>query len=223
MLRHSNESKMNRLSHMLLLIALWLVLLPGAAASIPARTFQSNCTRFNHTATPKQDAWQRPVYEQPVRTQVNQVAQWQGTYDAAGNDTYRFNAVTGADQRSMGWDAYGRLNRVVEGDATLSSGLLWTAVYDGLGRRVRTSLQGITNGAVSGPVLTLESYYDPQGEFLEVGVAVNGARTWKVLGPDLDGRYGSLQGIGGLEATIDETNGTVTPVVNDAFGNIVGR
>ncbi len=114
------------------------------------------------------------------------------------------------------------LVQVQGGDETWANGYLWQAVYDGLGRRLRTLKRDIADSELTGPVLTLDSYYDPQVEFMEVGVSVNGARTWKVYGPDLSGKYGGLQGIGGLEATIDEATGTVTPLVNDAFGNVVG-
>jgi hypothetical protein len=50
-------------------------------------------------------------------------------------------------------------------------------------------------------------------------VEFNGARTWKVLGPDLDGHYGSAQGVGALEATVRESDQAVTPVAQDRFGN----
>ncbi len=43
------------------------------------------------------------------------------------------------------------------------------------------------------------SIYDPQVEFLEIGVSVNGAKAWKVYGPDINEVYGGLQGTGGLE------------------------
>jgi RHS repeat-associated protein len=58
-------------------------------------------------------------------------------------------------------------------------------------------------------------------EFLELGVSVNGQRTWQIMGPDLNGRYGGLNGVGGLEATVQETGGGVTPVLNDYFGNVL--
>jgi len=45
------------------------------------------------------------------------------------------------------------------------------------------------------------------------------ARTWKVYGPDLNGRFGGLQGTGGLEAVILDADGTTTGVINDQFGN----
>jgi RHS repeat-associated protein len=47
----------------------------------------------------------------------------------------------------------------------------------------------------------------------------SGQTLWKVYGPDLDGRYGSLQGTGGLEATILDAGGATQGVVNDQFGN----
>jgi hypothetical protein len=57
-------------------------------------------------------------------------------------------------------------------------------------------------------------------DFGEIGVGVNGARTWKLLGPDRNGVYGGMQGIGGIEATIRESDGWIEPVINDYFGNV---
>jgi len=59
-------------------------------------------------------------------------------------------------------------------------------------------------------------------EFLELGVNANGASTWKIYGPDVNGVYGDAQGIGGLEATYDLTSGTYTGLISDFFGNILG-
>lgn len=42
---------------------------------------------------------------------------------------------------------------------------------------------------------------------------------WKVFGPDLNGRFGGLQGTGGLEAVILDADGTTTGVISDQFGN----
>jgi len=44
-------------------------------------------------------------------------------------------------------------------------------------------------------------------------------KLWKVYGPDLNGRFGGLQGTGGLEAVILDADGTTTGVINDQFGN----
>ncbi|MCS7063961.1 MAG: DUF2235 domain-containing protein, partial [Methylacidiphilales bacterium] len=97
-------------------------------------------------------------------------------------------------------------------------------IYDALGRRIKTEGWTIQNYAW---LSRHEQYfYDPLHEFLEIGVAVNGQRTWKVHGPDLDGRYGSLHGIGGVEAWIEEGSGTGGSAVargnvNDAYGHSV--
>jgi hypothetical protein len=42
---------------------------------------------------------------------------------------------------------------------------------------------------------------------------------WKVYGPDIDGGYGGMQGTGGLEATVLDSGGAATGVINDYFGN----
>ncbi len=41
------------------------------------------------------------------------------------------------------------------------------------------------------------------------------------MGPDLNGAYGGSNGVGGLEATVRETDGLVTPVLNDFYGNVL--
>jgi len=50
-------------------------------------------------------------------------------------------------------------------------------------------------------------------------LAADRPRNWKVFGPDANGRFGSLQGTGGLEAVILDADGTTTGVINDQFGN----
>jgi RHS repeat-associated protein len=41
------------------------------------------------------------------------------------------------------------------------------------------------------------------------------------MGPDLNGRYGGMQVVGGLEATVRESDGLTTPRLNDYFGNVL--
>jgi len=139
-------------------------------------------------------------------------------YDGDGNVTSRVWSGGGQSQ-VLTWDAAGRLIKVVQRDGA-NNGFDWIAVYDGLGRRLLTSQRKVANNLPVGTALEIASYYDPLVEFLEIGVAVNGAKAWKVYGPDLDGVYGSLQGTGGLEAIISEAAGTVG-IINDAFGNTV--
>ncbi|HYG35951.1 MAG TPA: RHS repeat-associated core domain-containing protein, partial [Clostridia bacterium] len=139
------------------------------------------------------------------------------SYDAAGNVTNRL--FSDGRSQALSWDAFGRLLRITEKTGA-STNYVWTAVYDGLGRRLRTIYNpGGTNSAAS---LTLDSWFDPQVEFLEVAVEVNGQRTWKVYGPDLSGVYGGMQGVGGLEASVRESDNAQTGLLNDHFGHALG-
>ncbi len=83
---------------------------------------------------------------------------------------------------------------------------------DGLGRRIQTSYDGNS----------INYYYDPEVEFLELGHSVNGNRTWNLYGPDRSGRYGGAQGIGGLEAAYLENTAFTYNTINNYFGDIVG-
>lgn len=137
-------------------------------------------------------------------------------YDAEGNVTSRtFNNGTA---QTLTWDAFNRLVKVTQRDSA-NNGYDWSAVYDAFGRRLKTTQQPITSNVASASATITTSIYDPEAEFLEIGVAVNGMKAWKVYGPDLTGTYGAWNGTGGLEATILEVDGTVKGVVNDAFGN----
>ncbi|MBM3610442.1 MAG: RHS repeat-associated core domain-containing protein, partial [Alphaproteobacteria bacterium] len=84
--------------------------------------------------------------------------------------------------------------------------------YDGLGRRIQTKSQGNT----------INYYYDPEVEFLELGHSVNGNRQWNLHGPDRSGVYGGAQGIGGLESCFTENTKTSVGIVNNYFGDVVG-
>jgi RHS repeat-associated protein len=79
----------------------------------------------------------------------------------------------------------------------------------------------VANNVDTGAPTVTASIYDPQVEFLEIGVNVNGAKAWKVYGPDLNGTYGGLQGTGGLEAVVMDAGGAATGILNDYFGNDV--
>lgn len=119
------------------------------------------------------------------------------------------------------WDAKDRLYQVIDYDQQ-QNGYGWNAIYDGLDRRLRTQTYLMTNGMPLSPNLprkTIQSYYDPLVEFLELGVNDDGQTTWKAYGPDLNGAYGGMQGVGGLEAV---QRGLSYPVVliNDALGNV---
>ncbi len=140
-------------------------------------------------------------------------------YDNAGNVISR--TFPGGRVQTFTWDGFGRLLQRAEKAGTTTN-WVWRAVYDGLGRRVRTVFTPATNGVPNSQLsTTIDSWYDPLVEFLEVGVEVNGQRTWKVYGPDLSGAYGAMQGIGGAEGAIREIDGVTEGLLNDYFGNAV--
>jgi RHS repeat-associated protein len=146
------------------------------------------------------------------------------TFDNAGNITQRVwlnaNGTTNRTQ-TLSWDARGRLHAVTERDAN-HSGYNWTATYDGLSRRLSTTSFMVTNGfTLSTLPTTINSYYDPQVEFLELGVSYGTKTTWKLYGPDLNGRYGGLNGTGGYDADSPKLN-LFNPTISDFRGNILG-
>jgi len=142
--------------------------------------------------------------------------------DGNGNLTQRIwrkpNGTTNLVQ-TLAWDGRGRLYKVTERDST-QSGRNFTVAYDALGRRLRTTEIAVTNNiALTNSPLVTDHYFDPAVEFLELGVNENGKATWKLMGPDLDGRYGGQNGTGGFEAVA--SGATFSPVVADALGNVL--
>ncbi len=162
------------------------------------------------------------------------------SYDGSGNITNRvWRNASGATNRTqtLSWDAKGRLRLVTERNAN-NYGFNWTAVYDGLNRRIATTTILVSNGVPS--TITpqvLSSYYDPQVEFLELGVLLSAAPAveflepgtspgvqtiWKLYGPDLNGTYGGRNGTGGLEGISPYLN-SFYPVISDARGNVLAE
>jgi RHS repeat-associated protein len=147
------------------------------------------------------------------------------SYDNAGNITNRIwrNPTGGIDRsQTLSWDARGRLHSVVERDAG-NSGYNWNAVYDALNRRLQTITVLVTNGvALTTPPQTINQYYDPQVEFLELGVSYNSQTVWKLYGPDMNGQYGGLNGTGGFEGFSPLQN-VFSPVISDFRGNVLAE
>jgi YD repeat-containing protein len=143
-------------------------------------------------------------------------------YDGAGNITQRVwknpNGTTNLIQ-TLSWDAKGRLYKIVQRDGS-QTGQDFTITYDAFGRRLRTIEITVTNGvAITGQPMTIDHYFDPQVEFLELAVTENGRTTWKILGPDFDGKYGGQNGTGGFDAIIPGPE-LFCPTIGDAFGNL---
>ena len=110
-------------------------------------------------------------------------------------------------------------------------GYEWTATYDGLNRRLQTTFVPKRGNLYQTAEQVVErSWYDPLVEFLEVGLEVTrgsgsaavSERWWKVHGPDLSGGYGGLEGLGGLEALVNEASGQAVGTTDDAYGHIIG-
>ncbi|HEY8960719.1 MAG TPA: RHS repeat-associated core domain-containing protein, partial [Luteolibacter sp.] len=145
-------------------------------------------------------------------------------------------SIAGGRSQTLTWDGAGRLTKVVQ-DETAGFGFTWKAVYDGLNRRIQTQTNWAT---VSSPSLgqnsprnvIQRSWFDPLVEFLEVGMEVTRTsrtgvisgteRWWKVHGPDLNGGYGGLEGMGGLEAVVNEATGEAVGMIDDAYGTVLG-
>jgi RHS repeat-associated protein len=145
-------------------------------------------------------------------------------FDGDGNVTFKTKR-DGSNNvlvtQTLLWDANDRLVKVTERDSQ-NSGYDWTAVYDPLGRRLRTTHTPIITNTPQSGLTVLDSTYDPQVEFLEVSVVVNGERHWKVYGPDVSGRYGGMQGLGGLDAVLldSQVGFDDAGVIADQFGNV---
>ena len=145
------------------------------------------------------------------------------SYDNAGNITNRvWKNPSGAVERTqtLSWDARGRLHQVIE-RGTNNSGYNWTATYDGLSRRLSTSSVLVTNSlAFTNLPAIINSYYDPQVEFLELGVAYGAGAEWKLYGPELNGQYGGMNGTGGFDA-VSPGASVFNPTISDLRGNIL--
>ena len=145
----------------------------------------------------------------------------QNSYAGNGEVTSRVwisaNGQTNATQ-SLSWDAKDRLHGVTYVDSN-TNGYIWSAIYDWLGRRLATTTIFITNGVtVSSLPKTINQYFDPNVQFLELGETDSGGTTWKFYGPDLNGVYGGMQGVGGLDAVVNGPRQS-SPVVSDIRGN----
>jgi RHS repeat-associated protein len=166
---------------------------------------------------------------------------WSGYYTASATNTFTNNAadhavdsyagngevtnriwltaagLTNATE-SLTFDARDRLHSVTYLDSN-TNGYQWSAIYDGLGRRLATTTTFVTNGVVQTNFSrTISQYFDPQVMFLEVGETDGGVTKAKFYGPDVNGGYGGMQGVGGLEAEVDGPR-AATPTITDLRGN----
>ena len=147
------------------------------------------------------------------------------TFDGAGNITqivWRNASGTTNRTQTLSWDARGRLHSVTERD-NLTNGQNFTVIYDALGRRLQTTQIVVSNGvALTNLPIVVNHYFDPLHEFLELGVAENSPTTaWKLMGPDLNGKYGGMNGTGGFDG-VSSGIGPLYPAISDFNGNVIG-
>jgi RHS repeat-associated protein len=167
-------------------------------------------------------AWATNTFTNDIARQTASVLR-----DQNGNITKRiWRNPDGSTNRTqqLWWDAKDRLTMLSEIDRQ-RNGYLWMAEYDGLDRRLLTKTYVTTNGVthVAYPIgsVTNQSFYDPQVEFLELGVAYGGKTEWKLYGPDMNGQYGGMNGVGGLDGVSPQLN-LFYSLISDFRGNILG-
>jgi RHS repeat-associated protein len=146
--------------------------------------------------------------------------------DADGNiEQYTWYNPDGSINRaeSLYWDAKNRLTDMNCLDAS-GNGYDVHTEYDGLNRRLLTECYPIVENSfnIYGPNTTINQFYDPNYEFLELGVAYGTKAEWKLYGPDLNGVYGGLNGTGGFDAVSPGLN-LFNPVISDFRGNILAE
>ncbi|MDX2109330.1 MAG: RHS repeat-associated core domain-containing protein [Verrucomicrobiota bacterium] len=131
----------------------------------------------------------------------------------------------GTITQSFTWDATGKLTRVSQTDSRPTKGeqYTWTAIYDGLGRRLVTTYTPLNaNGTANGRPIETRSWYDPEVEFLEIAVETGKDRYWKLCGLDLGEAYGGKQGVGGIEGILSEGTQRFTPLITNLQGHVIG-
>ncbi len=147
------------------------------------------------------------------------------TFDSGGYVTNRvWKSASGTiyHTQSLSWDAHGRLHQIIDRDAN-NSGYNWSDVYDPFGRRLSTTTVLVTNNVVyPASSQALNSYFDPETEFLDLGVQNGNSVTWKLEGPDLNGQYGGLNGVGGLDGTSPSPN-VFYPTISNVRGDVLGE
>jgi RHS repeat-associated protein len=145
------------------------------------------------------------------------------TYNPLGQVTQRvWKAASGAVVRTqvLAWDAKERLSSVRDTDPS-GNGWHWYVGYDPIDRPVETWVVPLFGG-YPGDIQEKWNYFDPEVKWLMLGDSDGtNAGTWRLYGPDANGSYGGMQGVGGLEGTVSTTNSLI-PVISDIRGNVLG-
>jgi RHS repeat-associated protein len=147
-------------------------------------------------------------------------------YDAMGRVIERTFKELGQKQ-ILKWDPRGRLQNVTLKDSRETVLSEWQAYYDGLGRRIQTVFTPYKESKPEeDKAISQTSLYDPEVEFLEIGIIVKVGNqqpktVWKVYGTSNNGIYGENNGYSGLEAVIEGDTNIIYGAINNLRGNIV--
>jgi RHS repeat-associated protein len=97
-------------------------------------------------------------------------------YDDAGQVISR---LSDHEQQTCKWDPWGNLTEVT------TKAYTWKAIYDALSRRLQTVYTPLHAGylfTTKGNPQVTTSYYDPENEFDEIGLNIDGNTFWKLIG-----------------------------------------
>ncbi len=81
--------------------------------------------------------------------------------------------VKAHQNQTLEWNPWGQLVKVTD------PSYVWEATYDAFGRRLQTRYTPSWDST-----LTTTSFYDPEEEFQEIGLSLNGKTFWKIYGPE---------------------------------------
>ncbi|MFD0892905.1 HNH endonuclease [Luteolibacter ambystomatis] len=194
------------------------VTFPGWQDSVGAWSASVALAKGSHTLTAvatHPSGWTAPAATSQFTVAPQNDVQTVG-YDEIGRVISR--SWTSGMAQALTWDPAGRLVKVVQTGVNPS---VWTALYDGLNRRIRTTFtpQG-------SQTFTVREVYDPNVEFLSIGQGVSTGSgavgwSWKAYSVDRSGSFGGLGGLGGLQAVRDSA-GIWRGIASDWWGNTVG-
>ncbi len=121
--------------------------------------------------------------------------------------------------QTLEWNPWGQLVKVT------GPSYVWEATYDAFGRRLQTRYTPSW-----GFTLTTTSIYDPEEEFQEIGVKLNGKTYWKIYGPetcdavmdDIEVIYLSYNALGHLSELITRQEIIELPSTLSPYGPLKG-
>jgi RHS repeat-associated protein len=137
-----------------------------------------------------------------IMSEISQGKSIQTSYNPIGQV---INRTCDKIEQTYKWDPWGNLVEITTPTHR------WKAFYDALGRRLQTIDETIISGLfgkIYNDPKVMTSLYDPEKEFDEIGVNIDGKTFWKL-------------GQGQCEAIIDDEGNGIS-LIHDAQGNLTG-